>query len=137
MSEIKSLEELQEDLQEEQAEKDAIIDEIDSLFDDAGFRKLDKMNNICYQQTKSSYKAQFSIEDTSFNYSCYITTSGDNAINYTAKGTMDGIVKAAYKFIAELNDVLDDSEPVEQELPDDDTSDLDVDLGDSPDQALN
>lgn len=137
MSDIKSIEELQEDLQEEQAEKDAIIDELDSLFDDAGFRKLDKMNNICYQQTKSEYKAQFSIEDTSFNYSCYISTNGDNAISYTAKGTMDGIVKAAYKFVAELNDILDDSEPVETHLEDDDTSDLDVDLGDGPNQTLN
>ncbi len=135
MDEIKSLEELQEDLQEEQAEKDAIIAELDSLFDDAGFRKLDKMNNICYQQTKSSYKAQFSVEDTSFNYSCYITTNGDNAINYTAKGTQDGMVKAAYKFISELNDVLTDSETSEPELDDDDVSDLD--LGDEVDQPLN
>ena len=129
MSDTKSIEELQEDLQQEQDEKDAIITELDSLFSDAGFRKLDKMNNICYQQTKGDYKAQFSIEDTSFNYSCYITTTGDNAINYTAKGTMDGILKSAYKFIAELNDVLEESEPVKTHLTDDDTSDLDVDLG--------
>lgn len=127
MDTIKSLEELQEDLQEVQAEKDAIVAELDELFGDAGFKKLDKMNNISYQLTKKEFKAQFSIEDTSFNYSCYITTDGDNSFNYTAKGTMDGITKAAYKFLEELDFTATNDDAVE--LDDDDTADLDPDLG--------
>lgn len=127
MDTIKSLEELQEDLQAVQAEKDAIITELDELFKDAGFKKIDKMNNISYQLTEFEFKAQFSIEDTTFKFSCYITTEGDNSFNYTAKGTMDNVVAGAHKFLEEL-DFVKVIEPEEQ-LEDDDISDLGVDVG--------
>lgn len=128
MDTLKTLEELQEDLQSVQAEKDAIISELDELFKDAGFKKIDKMNNISYQLTEFEFKAQFSIEDSTFNFSCYITTEGDNSFNYTAKGTMMNVVNGAHKFLEEL-DYVQVIEPTGDGEPQDtsDGNDDDVD----------
>ncbi len=107
MRNIISLEELEEDLQEKQDRKDRILSSLASLFDDAGFtKKDDKKNNISFEDTNKDIKALFSIYDTTFNYSAYITVEGDNSFTYSAKGDIDGIEEAAEKFLAEYNDLL-------------------------------
>lgn len=106
MRNIISIEELEEDLQEKQARKDKILSSLESLFDDAGFTKKDDKNNISFEDTHRDIKALFSIYDTTFNYTAYITVEGDNSFTYSSKGDIEGIEEAAEKFLAEYNDLI-------------------------------
>lgn len=116
MSNIISFEELEEALSDKVQKQKEVLSEVSSLFDDAGFFNTEQKNNITFQSTKRDVKALFSIDNTTYNYSYYITTEGDNSTNYSGKGNIDGVVDAAYKFIEQYSDIVDVPEEDVEEL---------------------
>ena len=119
MSNVISIEELREDLEEQQKRKDDILTSLKELFDDAGFEYVEDKNTLNFEDTHEDLKALFSIYDTTFDYSAYITSETDNSMNYSLKGNIDGIEEAAEKFLAEYNDILT-LEINQKKLPEDD-----------------
>lgn len=112
------LEELEEDLKEEHNENIKILDELKQLFNDAGFEEVSEMNNISFQDETDNIKAQFSIDNTTYKYTAYITKTDDNSFNYSLKGDKYQAVDAAMKFLGEYEDWNTPTE--ERELPTDD-----------------
>lgn len=97
----------EEALLEKKSEQQAVLSEVESLFEDAGFIQKENQNTISFQSSTNDIKALFSIDNTTYNYECYITTEGENSSNYSAKGNIDGLVDAAFKFVEQCADVFD------------------------------
>lgn len=114
------LEELEEDLKEEQAENFAILDELTQLFDGADFKRVEEMNNISFQDSTDDVKAQFTVDNTTYNFTCYITKTDDNSFNYSRKGNKHQAIDAAEKFLGEYEDWNTPTEERELPLHDDD-----------------
>lgn len=120
---IISLEELEEDLKEEQAENNAVLTELEDLFADSDFERVDDMNHISFQASSGDIKAQFSLDNSEFTFTCYISEVDDNSFNYSRKGTKHQAVAAAEKFLAEYDDWTTNTKAPdysEDELPLDD-----------------
>lgn len=94
-------EELQNEMDAKAEERERVLLFATDLFHDAGFEKEVTANYITFTQESDTYKALFSIDTTSFNYKCYVTT--DNS-NYNKTGSMSGIESAAHKFLEEVAD---------------------------------
>lgn len=120
------LEELEEDLKEEQAENNAILTELEELFDETDFERVDDMNHISFQASSGDIKAQFSLDNSEFTFTCYISEVDDNSFNYSRKGTKHQAIDAAEKFLAEYDDWTTNTKATdysEDELPLDDLPD--------------
>lgn len=103
---IISLAQLEEDLQEREEERNSIIAELDSMFEEAEFMKAEKLNTISYGKNGETYKAMFSIDNTTYNYTCYISDeTGEEETNFSLKGPQSGIISGAQKFINLINSV--------------------------------
>lgn len=117
MSERITLEELQDNLQQRTEEQESALESLKSMFSDAGFELSEEKNTIDFTDTHKDLKALFSVDNTTFKYSCYITVDdvSDKSYNFALKGNIDGIEDAAKKFLAEYSDLttLDIEEPVE------------------------
>ena len=94
-------EELENEMDKKAEEREEVLLAATDLFDDAGFEKEATANYITFTQESNTYKALFSIDTTTFNYKCYVTT--DNS-NYNKTGSMNGIESAAHKFLEEVAD---------------------------------
>ena len=127
MSNVISIEELREDLEEQQKRKDDILTSLKELFDNAGFEYVEDKNTLNFGDTHEDLKALFSIYDTTFDYSAYITSESDNSMNYSLKGNIDGIEEAAEKFLAEYNDILT-LDISQKKLPEDDEIEIEDEI---------
>lgn len=127
MSNVISIEELREDLEEQQKRKDDILTSLKELFDNAGFEYVEDKNTLNFEDTHEDLKALFSIYDTTFDYSAYITSESDNSMNYSLKGNIDGIEEAAEKFLAEYNDILT-LDISQKKLPEDDEIEIEDEI---------
>lgn len=107
MNDILPQAELEDALLEKQSIRREVLSEVSSLFDDAGFVKKEKQNTIFFQTSTKRTKALFSIDNTTYNYECYITTGGDNSSSYSAKGGIDDLADAAIKFVEQYADFTD------------------------------
>lgn len=94
-------EELQNEMDKKAEERETVLLATTDLFTDAGFEKGVTANYITFSQESEIYKALFSIDITTFNYKCYVTTENSN---YNKTGSMSGIESAAHKFLEEVAD---------------------------------
>lgn len=94
-------EELENEMNKKTEEREHILLFANDLFTDAGFEKEATANYITFTQESDTYKALFSIDTTTFNYKCYVTTEESN---YNKTGSMSGIESAAHKFLEEVAD---------------------------------
>lgn len=98
-------EELEQEMNNKAKEREKVLLYTADMFNDAGFEKNTTANYISYSQSGDNYNALFSIDTTSFNYSCYVTTEGDNTSTYSARGIISGIEEAVIKFLEAVADV--------------------------------
>ena len=94
-------EELENAMDQKAEERERILLFANDLFGDAGFEKEVTANYITFTQESDTYKALFSIDTTTFNYKCYVTTEESN---YNKTGAMSAIESAAHKFLEEVAD---------------------------------
>lgn len=118
MSERITLEDLENNLEERNREQQSAIDEVSSLFDDAGFIKETKPNTISFESAIENVKALFSVDNTKYSYKAYITSEGDNSVTYSARGDIDGMVDAAIKFLEQWAEFADGNITVEDDVED-------------------
>jgi hypothetical protein len=103
--------ELLEDIQEQHAEEQSTLDEVRQLLLDADFDEEKKLNGVAfvkeYDEDEVSIKAQMYIDTTSFDYSCYVSSSSDeeNKSDFSSKGKYDTLVTAAKRLIFEVNGI--------------------------------
>lgn len=108
---IPTLEDLEDTLQSREQEREDVLADITPMFEDAGFEIEETKNYIAFLKDEGSVKAMFSIDNTSYKYSCYITSDETpNNINYSAKGELEAIVEFVPKFLGALDDIIVDSE---------------------------
>ena len=105
--ELLTEEELEKEMDRKAEEIEKVLLFANDIFHDAKFEKDTTANHIAYTQEGKDYKAMFSIDTTSFNYKCYVTTEGDNSSTYSAHGVMSGIEDAVHKFLEAVADVSD------------------------------
>lgn len=101
---------LEEDIREEQAANSAVLAELDSLFANSDFKRTDDMNHISFQASEGSIKAQYSLDNSTYSFTCYISEVDNNSFNYSRKGTKYQAVEAAEKFLAEYDDCITNTE---------------------------
>ena len=130
MDERITLEDLQNNLQQRTEEQEAALDSLKSMFADADFELSEEKNTIDFTDTHKDLKALFSIDNSTFRYTCYITAEDEDnkSFNFSLKGEIDDIEDAARKFLAEFNDLLTldieppvddaDDEVVPEDVPD-------------------
>lgn len=108
MDERITLEDLQNNLRQRTEEQEAVLDSLKSMFADADFEFSEEKNTIDFTDTHKYLKALFSIDNSTFRYTCYITAEDDKdkSFNFSLKGEIDDIEDAAQKFLAEFNDLL-------------------------------
>ena len=108
MDERITLEDLQSNLQQRTEEQEAVLDSLKSMFADADFELSEEKNTIDFTDTHKDLKALFSIDNSTFRYTCYITAEEMNnkSFNLSLKGEIDDIEDAARKFLGEFNDLL-------------------------------
>ena len=102
--------ELEKDIREEQAANSAVLAELDSLFANSDFKRTDDMNHISFQASEGNIKAQFSLDNSTYSFTCYISEVTNNSFNYSHKGTKYQAVEAAEKFLAEYDDCITNTE---------------------------
>lgn len=102
--------ELEKDLREKQASNSAVLTELDSLFASSDFERTDDMNHISFQASEGNIKAQFSLDNSTYSFTCYISEVDNNSFNYSRKGTKYQAVEAAEKFLAEYDDCITNTE---------------------------
>lgn len=99
--EILTEDELESEMDKKAEEREKILLSLADLFHDAGFKNESSPNYISFMQETNKYKALFSVNTSTFNYKCYLTTENSN---YNKSGSMYGIESAAYKFLEEVAD---------------------------------
>lgn len=102
---IRSLEQLEEDLREDQELNKQTMSELDELFGGSSFQKKENMNSTTWQTSKGTVKAQFDIDNTTYNYSCYITDT-EGTYNMSRKGDRTTATDSAIAMLEELEDYL-------------------------------
>lgn len=91
--------------QKKQAQKE-LIAQLDDLFQSAGLLKAEKLNNISYGYSDADIRALFSVDNSTLDASCYISSTDKILnINYNDSCDMDDLVDCAYRFLEELNDL--------------------------------
>lgn len=130
MSERITLEELQDNLQQRTEEQEAVLDSLKSMFADADFELSEEKNTIDFTDTHKDLKALFSIDNSTFRYTCYITAEDESnkSFNFSLKGEIGNIEDAARKFLGEFNDLLtldieSPMDPGDDEVPPEDLPD--------------
>lgn len=121
---MRTLEDLETELKEEAAEQEAILNAVTELFTNAGFERFDRKNNYNFETSASHFKALFSIDNTTYNYTGYVTQEGSNSASYSVKGDQSGIESAAEKFLIAFEDITLNSSS--EETPIDDKLETDV-----------
>lgn len=102
----------EEDLQQQmdakaEAREKALLYTSDMLTD-AGFKTTTNANTINYEQEGDNYYSLFSIDTTTFNYKCYISTKKEeNESTYSSKGTIEQIEDAVTKFLSAAADMIE------------------------------
>ena len=107
LEDILTEEEMEQEMDAKAEERERALLFCNDIFIDAGFSPSSDANNITYTKEDKGYKALFNIDATTFNYSCYITTEGDNSSTYSAKGVISGIEDAVYKFLSSMSDIVE------------------------------
>lgn len=111
MEERITLEELIEDLDEKKQAQDELIAELDELFADTNMLKDESDNFFNWGYGDKDTKAMFSVDNTSYNFKCYISSGDDESgSNYSAKGTMNNAYDGAVKFLQAADDILSGEE---------------------------
>ncbi len=111
-----TLEELEDNLQEKDEQQKGVEEELSNLFDNAGFTRVDKPNNFSFESHVKDAKALFTVDNSTYNYTAYISTEGTNSFNYSVKGNIDGATDAALKFIEQWANFADGIEFTDDEI---------------------
>lgn len=101
------VEDLQEDLQDRQAEREEVLQQVREKLEQEDFIEQKKMNGIAFSKNiqKDNYTliAQFYIDTTTYDYSAYISTDeNDNTSDYSLKGKFEDIINGASKLVHQL-----------------------------------
>lgn len=120
-----TLEELIVDLDEKKQAQDELIAKLDELFADTDMLKDESDNFFNWGYGDTDTKAMFSVDNTSYNFKCYISSGDDESgSTYSAKGTMDNAYDGAVKFLQAADDILSEEEVNVEE---DEVLDIEVD----------
>ena len=104
-------EELLEDIQAEYDEKQETLDEVRQMLLDEDFEEEEQLNGVAFvkeiDEEGFNIKAQMYVDTTTFDYSCYVSTStGDeNKNDFSSKGQYDNLVRAAKRLIFEVSGI--------------------------------
>lgn len=107
LEDILTEEELEKEMDRKAEEREKVLLFTADVFHDAGFKEKVTSNYITYVQEDESYKASFSIDTSTFNYSCYLTVEGVDSYTYSAKGVISGIEEAATKFLEAVAETVE------------------------------
>ena len=111
-----TLEDLENTLSERDQQQQDAMNELSSLFEDAGFVKESKANTISFEASIENVKALFSVDNTKYTYKAYITSEGDNSVTYSSKGDLEGMVDAGIKFLEHWAEFADGKVTSEEDI---------------------
>lgn len=101
---------LLEDVKEEYKEQQEVLDEVRTILTDAEFEESKKLNGVAFVKEFEiediSIKAQMYVDTTTYEYSCYISSTDNvNISNFSSKGEFDNLITAAKRLVFEMNGI--------------------------------
>lgn len=99
MLKIRLVEDVLDDVKQRNKERNDILNQLRDLFTQNDFTESVEINGISFNNETESISSSFYVNDD-LTYRGYITKSGNNSSNYSLKGDMNNIIKAANDLIA-------------------------------------